>query len=394
MSKTEAIANANDSADTTNVSGEASGAAIAQAKPRRKRTKTASAATSPETSTTTATSLAGQSSGDDSSAGSDSTASAATDFTVSSMMGKAINEQSTIAEIEQAYKDYLVLERGVSTNTYVSYCYDLKFFLESLQKHAVSLIHFQEEDIRNYLKEKTNEGLGVNTLSRYFSALRAYVKFLQAEDLRSDNPLKTIERPKLHHHLPTVMSEESVSLFLNAPNIETGVGLRDKAMFELLYACGLRVSELCNLRFESLHLQDRYLVISGKGGKQRIIPMTKASIYWLRRYVYERRQEKDPQQLSPYVFLSQKTGPNGPMQMSRIGFWHRVKVYARQIGMAKEPSPHTFRHAFATHLLNHDADLRSLQMLLGHTSINTTQIYTHVALARMHKVYDKAHPQA
>ena len=364
MSKTEAIANANDSADTTNVSGEASGAAIAQAKPRRKCTKTASAATSPETSTTTATSLAGQSSGDDSSAGSDSTASAATDFAVSSMMGKAINEQSTIAEIEQAYKDYLVLERGVSTNTYVSYCYDLKFFLESLQKHAVSLIHFQEDDIRNYLKEKTNEGLGVNTLSRYFSALRAYVKFLQAEDLRSDNPLKTIERPKLHHHLPTVMSEESVSLFLNAPNIETGEGLRDKAMFELLYAC------------------------------ERIIPMTKASIYWLRRYVYERRQEKDPQQLSPYVFLSQKTGPNGPMQMTRIGFWHRVKVYARQIGMAKEPSPHTFRHAFATHLLNHDADLRSLQMLLGHTSINTTQIYTHVALARMHKVYDKAHPQA
>lgn len=317
------------------------------------------------------------------------------DSFVQEMLGQTLDDSSTIDEVLRAYNDFLVLERHASTNTCLSYSFDLRIFCEFLQKRGSSFLHFSVDDVRAYLQEKTAEGVGTNTIIRYLSAFSSYVRFLKAEDIRDDNPIKMIERPKHVQRLPMVMSEQTVTLFLAAPDVTTAVGLRDKAMFELLYACGLRVSELCNLCFESLNIQEQYLVIRGKGDKVRMIPMTKASVYWIRRYVYERRQEKDPQQVSPYVFLSQVKGPdNQPIPMTRSSFWQRVKIYSKQIGMEKSPSPHTFRHAFATHLLNHDADLRSLQMLLGHSSLNTTQIYMHVATARMHQVYDKAHPQA
>lgn len=317
------------------------------------------------------------------------------DAVVQEMLGKTLDDNSSIDEVLHAYNDYMVLERRAATNTCLSYSFDLKILFEFLQKQGSSLLYFSVDDVRNFLQLKTEEGVGSNTINRYLSAFNSFARFLQAEDLRKDNPVKMIERPKQVQRLPMVMSEHTVTLFLSAPDVTTAVGLRDKAMFELLYACGLRVSELCNLCFEALHLKDQYLVIKGKGDKMRVIPMTKAAVYWIRRYVYERRQEKDPDQTLPFVFLSIANGPdNKPTPVTRIAFWQRVKIYSKQIGLEKRPSPHTFRHAFATHLLNHDVDLRSLQMLLGHSSLSTTQIYTHVALARMHKVYDEAHPQA
>lgn len=295
-------------------------------------------------------------------------------------------------QLEAQFEDFLLLEKGMSQNSAQSYCTDVKLFLEFLDHRHFSLTNFSEDNVRDYLEERSSQGIASHSVQRYMSALSAYVAFLRADDRRTDNPMMAIDRPKGARHLPKVMSEEAVNLFLEAPDLSTYVGMRDKAMFELLYACGLRVSELCNLKFEDLHLQDCYIIIRGKGDKQRLIPINDEAVYWIRRYVQERRFEKDSTGLSQYVFLSTKTTVGAPL--TRIAFWYRVKSYARQIGLEKEPSPHTFRHAFATHLLNHDADLRSLQELLGHASLSTTQIYTHVALARMHEVYDKAHPHA
>lgn len=311
-----------------------------------------------------------------------------------SVMLSDLNDDSTDEEILAVFRDYLILERNAAENTFRSYCFDIKIFLAFLRAQGRSLFQFTPQDIRDFLQERTQDNIKVITLTRHLSALRLFVYFLQAEDLRTDNPLEHVEHPSSSRHLPMVMSEDTVMLFLNAPDTSDYIGTRDKAMLELIYACGLRVSELCNLTFSDLNIPEHYLVIKGKGNKQRIIPMTEAAVYWIRLYVYEFRPQKDPSLLSNYVFLSSKAPKDDPQPMTRYAFWFRVRHYARAIGLKVLPSPHTFRHAFATHLLNHDADLRSLQLLLGHASVTTTQIYTHVALARMHEVYDRMHPNA
>ncbi len=293
------------------------------------------------------------------------------------------------------FADYLVLERGLSDNTQMSYCNDLKLYLYDLVERGGDAEHFTTQDVKDYMAQLHADGRSATTVNRKLAALRLYVRFLIADNRRSDDPLLSLEQLKTRRALPKVMSEETVAEFLRAPDVGTVVGLRDRAMFELLYACGLRVSELCHLKFEDMHLDSKYLIIKGKGDKQRMIPMTETAVDWIKKYINSARPHNDPDVVSPYVFLSLKCDENEqPKPITRIGFWFRVKHYAGEIGLAEAPSPHTFRHAFATHLLNHDADLRALQMLLGHSSLSTTQIYTHVALARMHDVYDKAHPRA
>ena len=294
-----------------------------------------------------------------------------------------------------AFVDYLALEKRLSENSQFSYCSDVKGFLCYLAEHDISLTLFNSDDVREYFEYRINEGTSSITIRHFYTSINNFVKFLRLEGVREDNPMNFIELSKRSLALPKVMSENLVSSFLSAPDLSTYIGLRDRAMFELLYACGLRVSELCQLKFEDMHLTDQYLIISGKGNKQRMIPMTDAACYWVDTYIKSGRTIKDPDNSSPYVFISNKVNDaNVPHPMTRIAFWYRVKVYAKQIGMENAPSPHSFRHAFATHLLNHDADLRALQMLLGHSRLSTTQIYTHVALARMHQVYEKAHPKA
>ena len=304
-----------------------------------------------------------------------------------------MQNSSKIQQLLRDFAAYLALERGLSTNTENSYCSDLSIFLNFLQKSGRDLALYTEQDVRDFITQKTSGGIEASTIKRYLSSIHAYGKFLRLEEIRDDDPLKEIESPKKPHSLPKTMSEEVVEAFLAAPDLNTYVGLRDKAMLELLYACGLRVSELCNLKLADLHLPEHFVLIQGKGDKQRIIPINLLAIEWLDKYIYGARQIKDPQMASPYVFLSGKDG-KGPAPMTRIAFWYRIKVYAKNLGLEQLPSPHTFRHAFATHLLNHDADLRSLQMLLGHSNLTTTQIYTHVATARMHAVYEQAHPFA
>lgn len=291
------------------------------------------------------------------------------------------------------YEEYLLLDRRLADNTEMAYTSDLRMFFDFLEERGSSLTLFTEDDVRDFLERKTQEHAEVLSIQRYLSSMRAFAKFLRYEKERDDDPLATIERPKSPILLPKVMSERAVMAFLMAPDVSSFIGMRDKAMLEMLYACGLRVSELCNLKFADLHLTESYVLIKGKGDKQRMIPVAEDAVIWVNRYISLVRGQKDPEHKSPYVFLSNKAD-NGPKPMTRIAFWYRVKFYAKFLGMDTAPSPHVFRHAFATHLLNHEADLRVVQSLLGHSSLSTTQIYTHVALAHMHEVYDKAHPRS
>ena len=297
-------------------------------------------------------------------------------------------------EILSAVADYLSVDKGFSENTVISYCRDLKIFFAYLEKIDGDLINFTEDNVRDFMKVRTQMGICALSIRRSLASIMALIRYYHAEEMRSDDPIANIERPKRSRNLPKVMSEQTVEMFLNAPDIETFIGLRDRAMLELLYSCGLRVTELCNLKFADLHLSESYIIIRGKGETERMIPMTKICASWIEAYIKKGRMLKDPHFKCHYVFLSTKTINDVPKPMSRISFWFRIKYYSEQLGIESAPSPHTFRHAFATHLLNHDADLRSLQMLLGHKSLTTTQIYTHVALARMHSSYESAHPRA
>ena len=287
------------------------------------------------------------------------------------------------------FTDYLLLERGLLPKSITAYLSDLHQLFCYLDSVGVDPAKFSSKDIEGFLAS-AKDRLSARSTARFLCSMRAFSAFLKLENYRDDDPLSLIDNPKLPQSLPKIMSEATVDEFINAITTNTDVGLRDRAMFETVYSCGLRVSELVNLTFDSLNLVDGYLIIRGKGDKERLVPLGDNAVWWIKRYLADGRISKDPKNQCPYVFLSGKgVGP-----LSREGFWYRVKYYASKIGLSKAPSPHTFRHAFATHLLNHDADLRSVQLLLGHSSLTTTQIYTHVATARMHEIYKKAHRRA
>lgn len=285
------------------------------------------------------------------------------------------------------FADYLLLERSMAKTSIASYRYDIALFCAFLEQTGAEPLTFTEDNVREFFASQGE--MKAATQARRLGSLRNFVKFLNAEELREDNPLKGIENPKKERKLPMVLSEKTVEAYLNAPDITTPTGLRDKAMLELLYATGLRVSELVSLTFSEVHLDEQYLIKRGKGGKERMIPFGAHTKHWLVRYLNEARVKLDPQWKEKVIFVSQKGGA-----LERISFWGIIKKYGRKIGLASLPSPHTFRHAFATHLLNHDADLRAVQLLLGHSALTTTQIYTHVANERMHQLFKKAHPRS
>lgn len=291
----------------------------------------------------------------------------------------------------QGFADSLLLEQGLAASTVSSYVSDVRLFLSYVEKAGRGPSDFTGDDVSAYLIEGGDSAPG--SAARFLCSLRAFCKYLRGEKVRGDDPCARISNPRITRALPAVMSEECVDAFLEAPDISTHTGLRDKAMLETAYGCGLRVSELVGLRFDSLNLTDGFVLIRGKGGKERLVPVGENACYWVGTYVATLRKLKDPAGQCQYVFLSSKYS-NGPMPMTRVAFWYRVKAYARELGITQDVSPHAFRHAFATHLLNHDADLRTVQMLLGHSSLTTTQIYTHVATRRMHEIYDRAHPRA
>ena len=285
------------------------------------------------------------------------------------------------------FADWLLLEKGLSELSIRAYVSDTRLFLNFLEQSGRP-DPFTSGDIEAYLREGgDNEA---SSAARFLCSLRAFCRFLLLERRYASDPTVRIANPRLERHLPAVMSEQCVEAFLNAPDLSTHTGMRDRAMLETVYAAGLRVSELVNLTFGDLHLDDGFVLIRGKGGKERLVPLGENACYWIETYISGARALRDPARASACVFLSGK-GLGG---MSRTAFWYRVRCYARNLGITSGISPHTFRHAFATHLLNHDADLRTVQTLLGHASLTTTQIYTHVATRRLHEVYERAHPRA
>lgn len=293
----------------------------------------------------------------------------------------SIPEQLTFLH---GFRDYLIAQT-VSPHTRNAYLSDL---VQCSTLVAKAMPDWQHEDISDVLLAYTQQGKSPRSIARLLSALRSFFKFLREQKLRSDNPVATHKTPKIGRALPKDLSEADVEALINAPDIKTALGLRDRAMFEVLYACGLRVTELLNLRLDLINLKQGYLRVLGKGNKERLIPMGQVACRWVEQYLAEARPQLY-KTATDYVFLTQHGGI-----MSRQNFWYAIKRYALQAGIQAELSPHTLRHAFATHLLNHGADLRVVQMLLGHSDLSTTQIYTHIAQVRMQQLHSEHHPRA
>ncbi|MBT5723135.1 MAG: site-specific tyrosine recombinase XerD [Gammaproteobacteria bacterium] len=287
------------------------------------------------------------------------------------------------------FLDALWLEKGLSDNTLKAYRGDLEKFGDWAQRQAKSIIAIRREDILQYLSYRMGKGLKARSTARCLSCLRALYRYLLREKMLSDDPTLRVENPKLGRPLPETLTEQDVERLLAAPDTNTSMGVRDRTMLEVLYACGLRVSELTNLQLSEINLRQGVIRIVGKGSKERLVPMGEESIVWVSRYLAEARLELLKKNLAQDCVFPSNRG----VAMTRQAFWYRIKAHAQTAGIQKKLSPHTLRHAFATHLLNHGADLRVVQLLLGHSDLSTTQIYTHVAQHRMKELHERHHPR-
>ncbi|OOF39994.1 site-specific tyrosine recombinase XerD [Rodentibacter rarus] len=281
------------------------------------------------------------------------------------------------------------IEKGLSENTVQSYRLDLTALCDWLDKNNLSLETLDAIDLQGFLGERVEQGYKATSTARMLSAMRKLFQYLYREKYRTDDPTAILSSPKLPTRLPKYLSEQQVSDLLNTPDVDIPLELRDKAMLELLYATGLRVTELVSLTIENMSVQQGVVRVIGKGNKERIVPMGEEAAYWIRQFMLYGRPMLLNGQSSDIVFPSQRA-----QQMTRQTFWHRVKHYAILANIDGDTlSPHVLRHAFATHLVNHGADLRVVQMLLGHSDLSTTQIYTHVAKERLKRLHERFHPR-
>ncbi|AKI04428.1 site-specific tyrosine recombinase XerD [Ligilactobacillus salivarius] len=288
------------------------------------------------------------------------------------------------------YLHYLKVERGLSENTINSYGIDLKLFLEYLRENEIpSFKQVNKEVIVNYMQSEKNNNKANSSILRSVSSLRKFFQYLAQEKIIEKDPMLLIDTPKKKQHLPQVLTKEEVEKLLRSPNTGQVLGLRDRAMLELMYATGLRISEIINLKLEDLHLTMGTLQTLGKGHKERIVPVGDEAIKWVNRYLEEARPKLLKQKRSNYLFLNFH-GNN----LTRQGVWKNLKAEVRKAGIQKNITPHTLRHSFATHILENGADLRIVQELLGHADISTTQIYTHLSNKQLADIYNRAHPRA
>ncbi len=284
--------------------------------------------------------------------------------------------------------DMLWLEKGLSDHTQQSYRTDLsKLALFCQHKGIDDISIISQQQVHDFLHFREQQGISARSRQRGLSAMRAFFVYLVAQHKRADNPLAKTRGPKLPQSLPKTLSEEEVEALLAAPETEEPIECRDRCMLEVLYATGLRVSELIGLRMGQVGLQQGVVRVTGKGNKERLVPLGEDAIDWLETYCKTARPEL-VKHATDLLFVSLRGG-----QMTRQTFWHRIKYYAAKAGVQSDLSPHTLRHAFATHLLNHGADLRVVQMLLGHSDLSTTQIYTHVAKERLQNLIHQHHPR-
>ena len=287
------------------------------------------------------------------------------------------------------YLNFLAIEKGLSLNTLEAYSRDLNRYSEFMENRGIKNIReITSDDVISYLGSLRKNGLTANSVNRTLAAARGFYKYLLRENVMDENPVANIELAKIWMRLPDTLSKDEMNLLLEQPEAKTLLGIRDRAMLELMYATGIRVSELISLTVNSINWQVGYLVVVGKGSKERIVPVGKSAIDYMTQYVNEGRLKLLKGKRTNFFFVN-RSG-NG---LTRQGFWKIIKKYATKSGLHKKIHPHTFRHSFATHLLEGGADLRSVQVMLGHSDISTTQIYTHVTRERLKEIHKKYHPR-
>ncbi|KAB7622599.1 site-specific tyrosine recombinase XerD [Alkalilimnicola sp. S0819] len=299
-------------------------------------------------------------------------------------MELAADEQAVL----EAFLDGLWLEHGLSPHTLAAYRADLAALSDWLGKQGSGLLGARRDQLLGFMAERVQGGAKPRSTARLLSSLRRFYRWQVARGAMQEDPSARIDAPRLGRPLPAALSEAQVEALLAAPVVEDTLELRDKAMLELLYASGLRVSELVGLSRDQLNPRQGVVRARGKGDKERLVPLGEEALDWLQRYLTESRPALLGGQLTEALFVSRR-GEG----ITRQAFWYRIKLYARRAGIKARLSPHTLRHSFATHLLNHGADLRVVQLLLGHTDLSTTQIYTHVARQRLQDLHARHHPR-
>lgn len=298
-----------------------------------------------------------------------------------------IPTEASVALISN-YIQALWLEKGLSAQTQSAYRRDLNHFACWLEARALTLLQARRADLQAYLEGRQQAEFKSVSNARFLSCVRGFYRFLVREAYLTLDPTLNLANPKLGRPLPKTLSEADVEALLAAPDTSERLGLRDRSMLELLYASGLRISELVGLTLSQVNLRLGVIRVIGKGDKERLVPIGDEALYWLQRYLQGARADLHPLAGEEVLYLSQRG-----QQMTRQTFWHRIRLYAQQAGIHKALSPHVLRHAFATHLLNHGADLRVVQMLLGHADLSSTQIYTHVAQQRLQALHLEHHPR-
>lgn len=307
-----------------------------------------------------------------------------------SKSGRANECYPSDLQLIENFLDDLWLHQEVSQHTLAAYKTDLTHLARfACSQGWPDLTQLEEAHLRGYLQHRQQQGHSQRSIARLISSVRKLCRYLLRIEVRNDDPSAHIQAPKQPRQLPHSLSEADVEALLGAADTNSTLGLRDRCMLEVLYATGLRVSELIGLRLSEISTRQGVVRVIGKGDKERLVPLGEEALDWLQLYLQQSRPDLAQGQSSDTVFLSTRG-----KQMTRQTFWHRIKALALTAGLNSELSPHTLRHAFATHLLNHGADLRALQMLLGHADIATTQIYTHVARARLQALHSEHHPRA
>jgi integrase/recombinase XerD len=298
---------------------------------------------------------------------------------------------ATSASVVDAYLTHLTVERRLAANSVESYARDLGLLAEFAAGQGSPIAALTRADLESFVRDLMSQGRSPRSVARAIACYRGLYRFLVVDGRLKTSPAGDLRPPRAWKTLPRYLSVEDVDRLLAQPDVATARGLRDRALIELLYATGMRVSELIGLRPADVNLDASYLTCTGKGDKQRIVPVGDEATGWVRRYIRDGRPALLGKRNSPRLFVNARGGGPG---LTRVGFWKILKGYARQAGMKTSISPHVLRHSFATHLLERGADLRAIQMMLGHADLSTTQIYTHVLERRMRNIYDQFHPRA
>ena len=292
-------------------------------------------------------------------------------------------------DLIREYLAYLRVEKGLAVNSIVSYTRDLKRLEAWANLKSIGVAELTRKDLRGWIAQMSREGLAPSSVSRAVSAARGFYRFLMLDGHMTKHPAEDLDTPQRMRYLPQFLTESEIELLFAGPDVETNVGLRDRALLELMYATGLRVSETVSLKIVEIDLDGGLLVCHGKGSKERRVPIGRSASHWLQRYMGARARAGGMGNESGYLFINRAGRP-----LTRQNAWAAIKRYAALADLKKDVSPHTLRHSFATHLLQHGADSRSVQALLGHTDISTTQIYTHITDSHLRATYDRYHPRA